>query len=109
MAVDLSRYGIKVHRFLIHQGNTYQPIGDEVPQGAWLWRTIQGGTVELYRPGPPPRKVKPAEVVLLSAGCALICGAGLLALPFLLTVLGGLLPLAAIGLLVRHVVRLHRS
>jgi hypothetical protein len=53
--------------------------------------------------------VKPAEVVLLSAGCALICGAGLLALPFLLTVLGGLLPLAAIGLLVRHVVRLHRS
>jgi hypothetical protein len=109
MAVDLSRYGIKVHRYLIHQGNTYEPIGDEVPQGAWLWRTIQGGTVELYLPGPPPQKVKPVEVLLLSAGCALICGAGLLLLPFLAILLGTLLPLAVIGLLVRHVVRLHRS
>lgn len=44
-----------------------------------------------------------AMVLLVTA----VWGAVLVALPFVLTVVGALLPIAAIGLLVRYVLRLH--
>jgi len=100
MATEHNRYGMKARRFLIHRDMTFQPLGDEVPEGAWLWRTILGGTVELYRAGPVPRKVKPAEVVVYVLAGVLICGAGLLALPILLTAVGVLLPVAVISWMV---------
>lgn len=45
-----------------------------------------------------------AMVLLVTAAWAVV----LAALPFALTVVGGLLPIAAIGLLLRYVVRLRR-
>lgn len=105
MAVDLSRYGIKVHRVLIHRNNTYEFLGDELPEGVWQCGSLVGGTVELYRRDPPPRKVQPAEVVVYVVAVTLIFGAGLILLPFVATVVGVLLPLAAVGLLVGYLVR----
>jgi hypothetical protein len=65
------------------------------------------GAVNLKPQPVSPRPVKPLEVVGYFAAATTISGLGLLALPFVLTVVGVLLPIAAIGLLVRHVVRLH--
>jgi len=108
MAVDLSRYGIKVHRVLIHRNNTCEFLGDELPEGVWQCGSLVGGTVELYRRDPPPRKVQPAEVVVYVVAGTAVWAVVLVALPFVATVVGVLLPLAAVGLLVRHVVRCRR-
>jgi hypothetical protein len=108
MAVDLSRYGIKVRRVLIHRNNTYEFLGDELPEGAWQCGSLVGGTVELYRAGPPPRKVKLHEVVVYVVAGTAVWAVVLVALPFVAIVVGVLLPLAAIGLLVRYLVRRRR-
>ena len=108
MAVDLSRYGIKVRRVLIHRNNTYEFLGDELPEGVWQCGSLVGGTVELYRAGPPPRKVQPAEVVVYVVVGTAVWVVVLVALPFVVTVVGVLLPLAAVGLLVRYLVRRRR-
>lgn len=109
MATEHNRYGIRARRFLIHRGIAFQPLGDEVPEGAWLWRTILGGTVELYRAEPVPRKVKPAEVVVYALAAVLVCGAGLLALPILVTAVGVLLPVAVISWMVLWALKQMRS
>lgn len=108
MPVDLSRYGIKVRRVLIHRNNTFEFLDDELPDGVWRCGSLAGGTVELYRAGPPPRKVKLHEWVLYYVLGTAVMAVALVALPFVLTVVGVLLPLAAIGLLVRYLVRCRR-
>lgn len=63
--------------------------------------------LELMKQVERRRQPRPLELLGLALAAGLICGVGLLALPFVATAAGVLLPIAAIGLLVRHVVRLH--
>lgn len=63
--------------------------------------------LELMKQVERRRQPHPLELAAYFALALLISGAGLIALPFVATVLGALLPIAATGLLVRHVVRLH--
>lgn len=104
MAVDLNRYGIKVRRYLIRSDDTYEPLEDELPNGAWLWKTLVGGTVELYRSGPPPSPPRRVPLIELLPMVA-VAAVALAALPVLLVAVGIVGPIAVVTLMVWAVVR----
>ena len=54
-------------------------------------------TFELLPDRPPARRPRPLELAGYFLGAVVISGAGLLALPLVITVLGAIAPLAAVG------------
>jgi hypothetical protein len=65
-------------------------------------------TFELLPDAPPPRKVKPLELAAYLVVATVVCGLGLLALPFVITVLGAIAPFAVVALFLRWLWRTKR-
>lgn len=62
-------------RLVIHPDNTFEFLPDK----------------------PPARQPKLLELAGYFVGAVVVCGTGLLALPFVITVLGAIAPVAAVG------------
>lgn len=65
-------------------------------------------TFELLPDDPPPRKVKRLEVVAYFALALVVSAVGLITLPVVITVLGAVAPLAAIGFLFHRLWKANR-
>jgi hypothetical protein len=65
-------------------------------------------TFELLPDDPPHRKVKPLELIAYLAGATAVCGLGLLALPFVITLLGAAAPFLVAGVFLRWLWRNNR-
>lgn len=95
-------------KILLHNDKTYDLITGPIPEGAWRRGYMLGGLVEVYKRGPRPRRTNAREVALLTLGAVVVSAAFLLALPFVIAVLGAIAPFAVVALFVRWVWRTRR-